>query len=475
MVILVAILALLAVSASAADSFSNKSSVDCGGLFLLHTSDKQFSVRGCNESDSIEVNNLTFFGGLSHYIFMGRYTDEWDVKGYNNLKFGNAGFESRFQYITLGVNASSLPFIQSNIEIHHPDSLFFLKAGIARGAPQIGTIRWLSKKKIDIVHEIPVEWQTNFIYRSLGAGTKIQNQELDFSIGLFKTNPRNPDEEYYVRDSINAFVVDGNYKAAFAKDTIQAFYAFANADIYLYGIMRQDESRKRFMYIPLEANAHLAEAEWKRKNIQAHMDFAYATGTMEANPNRFFETLAPNRALPTSVLKSLSFSFLQKNFRVDADIEALFLLGGVSLQLPIGHKLTFTPKINIDGYYGQGEADISKKTETNVIISTQSYIENYTRKLSSFGSILTLGGEISLGQTIAIDYSASQLIPFHISYREIRPGEAKEEPKEEDLDKPRKHGPRLFDEHKTKGDVPNKTSAAFRNGFATNLSVVFKI
>ena len=474
MVILAAIFALLVVSASAAESFSNKSSVDCGGLFFLQLGEKQFSARGCNENASIGINNLTLYGGLAHYRIMGRYTDEWDVKGVNDLKFGNAGFESRFKYTTLGVDISSLPFIRSKIEIHHPDSLFFFGASIMRGEPEIGNIRWISENKSDLVHEISVDWQTHFLYRHFDAGSKIANHQFGIFAGFFETSPENPSKEYYVRDSVQAIILGGNYKGNFAKDSVEARYIFADADIYLYGIMQQEESRKRFMYIPLNAQLHFAEAKWKRKYLQAHLDFAYATAQMDANPDRFFETLAPNRALPTSVLKALSFSFLKKNFRVDADIDAMGIFGGATLQWPIGHQLTFTPKINIDGYYAQGEADIRKKTENTVIISTQSYIEEFTRKLSSFGSVLTLGSELSLWKNLSIDYSVTQLIPFHISYREIRPGEVKEK-EEDERSHGGLHGPRLFEQEKTKGDVESTASAAFRNGFATSLSVVYRM
>ena len=480
MVILAAIFALLVVSASAAESFSNKSSVDCGGLFLLHTSDKQFSIRECNESASFDIKNLTLYGSLAHYRIMGRYSDKWDLKGTNEFKFGSTGFESRFKYTTLGVDVSSLPFIRSKIDIHHPDSLFYVGASLAKGDPEIGNIRWISENKRDIVHEISVDWQTHFLYEGLSASSKIGKQQFGVTAGLLQTNPENPDKEYYVRDSVQAIIIGGNYGVTLDKDTIEALYAFADADIYLYGIMHQEESRKRFMYVPLEAQLHFAEAKWKHENLKTHLDFIYVSGEMESNPDRFFETLAPNRALPTSVLKALSFSFLQKAFRTDVDLDAFGFFGGASYQWPLGNKFVFTPKVSIDGYYAQGEADIRQKTETKVIISAKSYVEEYTRKLSSFGSVLTLGCELSIGKNIALDYSMTQLIPFHISYKEVRPGEnsgtssqegsktgkgSKSESQKKD-DRPQDH---------VTGEVPNKASAAFRNGFATNFSLVYRI
>lgn len=470
---------LLAISTSAAETYSNKSSVDCGGLFLLHTSDKQFSVRECSERASIEVKNLTLYGSLAHYRIMGRYSDKWDIKGTNELKFGSVGFESRFKYTSLGVDVSSLPFIRSRIDIHHPDSLFYVGATIAKGDPEIGNIRWISENKRDFVHEISVDWQTHFLYKGLNVGSKIRDQQFHVTAGLLQTNPENPDKEYYVRDSVQAILLGGNYRTALGKDTLEAQYAFADADVYLFGIMQQGPSRKRFMYVPLEAQLHFAEAKWKRQNMQAHLNFIYVNGDMESNPDRFFETLAPNRALPTSVLKALSFSFLQKDFRIDTDLDAMGIFGGFAYQWPIGHKFIFTPKVNIDGYYAQGKADIRQKTETKVIISTKSYIDEYTRKISSFGSVLTLGSELAFGKNCSIVYNMAQLIPFYINYKEVRPGKKHEANKEDDHDKSgtsEKSPQKDFrpQDHVT-GEVPNKASAAFRNGFATNLSINFRI
>lgn len=470
----------IATSSEATNLFKSKSSVDCGGLFLLHTSDKQFSIRECNESASFDVKNLTLYGSLAHYRIMGRYSDKWDLKGTNELKFGSAGFESRFKYTTLGVDVSSLPFIHAKIDVHHPDSLFFVGASLAKGDPKIGNIRWISENKRDIVHEISVDWQTHFLYRGFNAGSKIGKQQISATAGFLKTNPENPDKEYYVRDSVQAIVLDGNYSLALNKDTIEAQYIFANADIYLFGIMQQESSRKRFMYVPLEANLHYAGARWKRQNMLAHMNFVYVNGEMDSNPDRFFETLAPNRALPSSVLKALSFSFLQKAFRTDVDLDVMGIFGGFAYQWPLGSKFIFTPKVRIDGYFVQGEVDIRQKTETKIIISAKSYIDEYTRKLSSFGSVLTLESELSIGKSLALDFSMTQLIPFHINYKEVRPREFHDANKQESTQKqggtkgtPHNKDDRPQD-HVT-GEVPNKVSAAFRNGFATNFSIVYRI
>lgn len=410
---------------------------------------------------------------------MSRYTDKWSIKGTNELDIGRVGFESRFKYATLNLSFNSLPSFHSTIGVHRPDSLLFGNATIALGSPKIVNIRWFSEKETDIVHELPASWQTHFLLWNISAGTKFENHQAELAYGYLKTDPKNPDRERYVRDSIQAFYLSGNYKGAFAKDTVEAFYAFANAGIYLFGITHEGTSRKRFMYFPIEASLHLAEAKWKRENLQAHLDFFHISGEMKSNPNRFFETLAANRALPTSVLKSISFAFLQKTFRVDADLNAFGFLGGATYQWHFGNRFTFAPRVNLDAFFAMGETNISKKSETTSFIILPSYVEANNRKISGFGSILTLGCEISKGKKLALDYSVMQLIPFHIGYKEKLLGEAAKKDSDNKNSSSGGHSSSIINlpsqHHDAKGDVPSKASAAFRNGFATNLSVIFKI
>lgn len=481
MVILLATLVLFTICANATESFSNKSSVECGGLFLLHASDKHFALKRCGISDTLTTNNSTFYGGFYHYDIRGRYTEKWELIGTNKQDVGSVGFEGRFSFATFEVEANSLPFINSKIDVHHPDSLFFLGASIAHGDPEIGNIRWLSENENDFVHEISVDWQTHFLYKQFALGTKFADNQFGIFAGAFETSPENPEKEYYIRDSVQAYIFGGNYGISFAKDTLHAFYAFVNADIYLYGIMQQDASRKRFLYIPLEMQIHYADASWKRKNLQASLNFIYAKGQIEENPDRFFETLAPNRALPTSVLKALSFSFLQKNFRVDADLDILGIFGDIAYQKTFGHKIAFTPQIALDGYYAHGEISLVKKIETKVVIQTKSYYEDHKREITSFGSFLTLGFELSLGSHFALNYKASQIIPFYIDYIDKHPEIESSNPNKSENSlshifqalQPdnKKHQPT----ETTSGDVPNKASAAFRNGFATNFSLVYRM
>lgn len=469
----------LGLAATTAVAINNSGLADCGGFFLLHTSDKQFSVRHCGVEDTLTIRNLQVHGGFRHIAFQGRYTDHWDIKGKNKLNMGNAGFESSFKYMTLGVDVYSLPFIKSSLTVHHQDSQFYLGTAIARGKIPIGNIRWISENKDDIVHEISVDWESHVLYRSLTGGGYLGKHHLEISGAYLKTTPENPDQERYIRDSINVFLLSGKYGTSLGKNRLQATYTYANANAALFGIFHQDESRKRFMYIPLEGQLHLWNALWQREKWQADLTGFILTGEMNANKDRFYETLAPNRVLPSSILKSLSFSFLQKNFRIEADLDAWGIIGGFQRHWKWGHRYALVPRVHLDTYYAAGNLDIEQDTETSILLSYSSVTENYRRELKSAGGIANLGIELKKEGpvSIALDYSVTQLLPLYLSYREIRPDEHAEAESSSEGSSGKSSGKGsnkdtgTSSHKKTSGDVETKMAGAFRNGFATHLGI----
>lgn len=485
------ILFILGVANIAAHSLSNTGFTDCGGLFLLHTSDKQFSARQCGINDQVEIQNLKVYGDLRHITYQGRYTDKWDIKGYNSLDIASAGFESRFNFTTLGVDVSSLPFVKSTLAIHPSNDFFRLSTSIARGSIELGNIRWISEHENDIVHEISVDWETHLLFRNISAEINPGVHHFRVSGTLLQSTPENPEKEYYIRDSINVMMVRGEYEANLGKSRLSLEYNYINADIYLYGIFHQESSYKRFMYVPLDAQLHWLLAQWKYNNLKTNLNYVHAAGRIEANQDRFFETLAPNRALPSSVLKSLSFSFLQKMFRIDADLDAMGIFGGAEYQWHFGHQYSFNPRASIDGYYASGSIDMDKQIETLVLLTYNKKNEIYRRELKSAGGILSLGAELRREGpiTIALDYSITQLIPVFSSYKEFLPGENSNENDDNENSGSGKSGSGKSgkgnssnsndssddqESQKKSGDLQTEKGVAFRNGFATHLGITVR-
>jgi uncharacterized membrane protein YgcG len=456
-------------------------------------SDKQFSAKQCGVHDSFEAENLKVYGDLRHITYQGRYsekTDHWDAKGFNSLDIATVGFENRFKYITLGVDVSSLPFIKSSLAVHRSDSLFRIGTSIGRGVIDFGNIKWFSEDYSDIVPEISVDWESHLFYRNLSAEFNPGIHHVGISGTYLQSSPRNPSKEYYVRDSINVLLLHGEYGATLGKHHLQLGYSFADANARLYGIFQQEESRKRFMYLPLEARLHLIQAGWEYGSLNTNLNYAHLTGKLSANQDRFYESLAPNRALPSSVLKSLSFSFLQKLFRIDADLDASGIFGGALYQWHFGKKYSINPSAGLEAYYASGTLDIDKKIETLILVTYNEQHEIYTRELKSAGGVASLGLELRReGRvSIALDYGIAQLIPVYISYKEFLPddnassdsgngnsgdGSGKGGSGKGGSSGSKNSGDQQ-DSKKKSGDLETEKGAAFRNGFATHLGITVR-
>jgi hypothetical protein len=472
------ILIVLGLAVNAALALSNVGLADCGGLFLLHLSDKQFSARSCSIRDSLSVGSYDFYGAFEHIAIQGRYSDQWHIKGVNEQNIASAGFEKHFKYVSVGLNINSYPFVTATISAHRLDSLFHAKATIASGTVSLGSISWLPEQENNIINSITADWESHVFYGSLEADYKIDNHYINLSLAYTKTEPHNPEKLYYVRDSASIITLGARYGHAFSHSRLNAGYSFTKADVTLYGIFHSEESHKRFMYMPLDATMHFGFANWSWERLRTHLEFAHIAGRLRSNPNRFFETLAPNRALPASVIKGLSFSFLQKVFRIDANLEASAILSGASYYWNLGSRFIFTPKVELDFFGASGELNVDKQIETTMIATRQINYENTRRKLNSIGSVLMLNCEVSKPSKnspviFALEYGISQIIPFYIDYKDYnadKPGEGSGSQSRISLPGIGGHSSKKpkDKEGSLDGDI---SSLIFRNGFATHLGV----
>ena len=430
---------------------------DCGGLFLLHQNDKQFSIKSCSIRDSLTVSNFELYGAFHHVAVHGRYTDGWSIKGLSRINVASAGFESRYKYITLGVLVNTFPMITSNISLHSKDSLFRANASISRGSIHLAELSWIPNKQTEMVGTIPIDWVSHVLYRHLSAESNFGNNYVNLSLNKIQTTPRNSEKEHYIRDSVNVLALNAKYRHDFGMSRLDASYLFVNADATLYGIFHSENSRKRFLYAPLEAALHMGLIQWEWEKLQIRLAYAHLSGTLKSNPNRFYETLAPNRILTSSAIQGLSFAFLQKVFRVDADLNAYGFLGGFSKQWHFKTRYEIVLSTGLDFYDASGEIKIKKDAETTKVMGARNaYSQNFHKELSSFGSVVSLGFEIrKKGRVeLSLDYGISQVIPFDIEYKDLN--------KERD-------GSQESNRSSSKGE--SVSSLLFRNGFATRLGM----
>ena len=379
--------------------------------------------------------------------------------------------------------------VMSTISVHREDSLFGASANLARGSINIGNISWIPDEKTEMVGPISVDWETHVLFRQLAANSKIANNYINLSLLHIKTTPYNPDKEHYIRDSANVIALSAKYDHVFEKSRLTASYTYANADITLYGIFHNEESRKRFMYMPLDAALHFGHFNWDWDALQTHLEYMHISGKLHSNPNRFFETLAPNRALSSSAIKGLSFAFLQKVFRVEANLDAFGFLGGINYRWNFGTQYKFIPKTGLDFFEASGDIDIHKRTETTKVLGTSNaYNESSKRKLNSFGSIISLGFEMSKKGRVewSIDYGITQMIPFYIDYRDLNAKKSEDEKTssgKNENESGKGSNSSNKNSQKTDKDVSKNKSGSlerdasallFRNGFATHLGVRVK-
>ena len=455
---------------------NNTGLADCGGLFLLHLSDKQFSAQSCSIRDSLKIDNYEVHASFQHSAIQGRYTDEWSIKGKNTQNIVTAGFEGNYKYVSFDVNINSYPAAMATLTYHPKDSLFKVKATLAGGAIELGNISWIPDHKTEMVGSITADWTSHVLYGGLSAEYNIAAHHINLSGAYLKSIPHNPDKPYYVRDSAGVLIMNANYGYDFSNSRLDASYTLAHANVTLFGIYHNEESRKRFMYMPLDATLHLLNAKWEWEQIRTRLEYFYLAGRLSSNPNRFYETLAPNRALPASVIKGLSFAFLQKTFRIDADLSTTALLGGGSYRWKFGKRYTITPTAGLDFFGIKGDLDINKKTETTRLATINTYKERTFRELSAIGSILSLECEIRKEGpvSLALVYGVSQIIPFYIDYKDYNSG-----PNGELI--PSQGGNPSPSGSGTPGDQGGKDKAGslegglsdllFRNGFATHLGI----
>ena len=466
----------LGFAVNAALAMSNTGLADCGGLFLLHLSDKQFSAKSCSIKDSLTVDNYKVYGSFEHFAIQGRYTDKWSIKGLNRQNIASAGFEGNYKYLSFDVNVSSYPFVKATLSAHPKDSLFKVNASFAGGSIDLGNMRWIPDQKTEMVGTISVDWVSHIFYGNLSAEYNIRAHHINLSGTYLKTSPHNPDKEYYVRDSAGALIISASYGYDFSNSHLDAGYTFANANATLYGIYHNEESRKRFMYMPLDATLHSLYAKWEREQVHAHLEYFHMAGRLSSNPNRFFETLAPNRALPASVIKGLSFSFLHKTFRVDADLSTSAILGGGSYRWNLGKRYVFTPTAGLDFFGIKGDLDIDKRTETTRFATINTYKEKTFRELSAIGTILSLECEIRKKGpvSLALVYGVSQIIPFYIDYKDQNSNKGVNAGDGTGPSQQHGSGPQSgtqSDKDKAGSLEGGLSDLLFRNGFATHLGI----
>lgn len=434
----------------------------CGSLFLLDGETAKLNAVQCSVSDSVQFGAHTVFASAGYDFVNGKWNDGWTLSLKRNALLGTAGFISDFKYISISVTASSAPAITSQLTAHTADSSLFAGTTFGRGNPFLMTVRWESENDSDQVHLIEADWETDYIRKGFVIGGNFKRNLLQTSYKQIRTTPVKPDKEYFIKDSSQISIWDTRYRHSFEKTALDVQYMQLFAKSEIIGNSYRDGSTKRFMYLPVKTIMQYGNIHWGNETFGLDAKGFAAYGKMEKNNDRFFETLAPNRLLPASVTQALSFSFLQKNYLVDADIDiAAATFGGYfNPHFNISEHTQIVPKFGLYGYYTYDELDIEKTSKTTSFIGYNSETEWWNWTLESTGLIADLGlamdwASQSKSFILSLEWGAMQIIPLKTDFRKKWESETSEEAAKT----------------KPEGTSP---SGIFKNGFATSLGIAFK-
>lgn len=434
----------------------------CGGLFLLDTKTAGLNATQCSTSDTIQAGIHSVFGDIGYYRAKAKWSDDWTLTLKRDALLGSAGFTSDFRYISLSATASSNPSITSELTVHTADSSFYAGTVLGKGKPVLATVRWESKNKNDEIHEIEGDWQTSYIRKGFVVGASYKKHHFQTHLEQIHTTPVNATSEYFIKDSSQIFIWDSRYRHDFGKSALNMQHVAISVQSNIIGNSYRDGSTKRFMYLPIKSRLYYDNIQWENDLFEVDARGILAYGKMEKDNRRFFETLAPNRLLPASVIQVLSFSFLQMNYLIEADLNiAAATLGGYfNPHFNITGNMQITPKAGLHGYYTYNDLEIEKKSETTSFIGYNSETEWWFWSLESTGLIASLG--VSLDKTsqdksrgLSLEWNATQIIPIKTDLRE-------------------KTDTKPAGKSSTKNPEGASPSGIFKNGFASGLAIRYR-
>lgn len=441
---------------------STQGLAQCGGLFLLDSETKKLSGTYCRIADSTQIDKYKATASLTHYQISGLWKDDWELSFKSNETIGSAGLAADFKNIGYSIAASSTPSLTASITAHTDHSGLYATALLERGSYELANIIWNSENEEDDVNHINALWKTEYIRKGMTIGANYKGNDFNAHLEQISTTPKNRTREYFAKDSTQIWIWNSRYAHQFKQSLLELSYTGASVDVNLFGNTYRDNSTKRFLYLPIEANLHYGDIRWETSLFGLEARGLKTDFHISKNHKRFFETLAPNRLLPTSLTQTLSFSFLQQNYLIDADLDiAAGTFGGhFSPTFNVTTHLSVTPKVEIHGYYTYDELGIDKTTEQTTFIAYKGYDESWFWTFESFGAITGLGFSLekkfeSIPNSLSLEWNAAQIIPFKTELHEHSKSDS--EP--------------ASSQKKSAG---SSSSGIFKNGFATHLGIAIQ-
>ena len=439
--------------ACAGFALNNSGLIGCDGLFLLNDGAKKVSLWGCRVGDSLNVDRWKFVAGMDYFRYKlnipydgGKDEKSWTLGSSESLSIGRVAVSKDFEYFGMDLAVNTLPSIRVSPRMHLPDSLLFAKAAISKGLLDFSGIEWESDWKEDYVPEIDAVYRSVFLLKEFSVGTNLKNHLLEGSFIYGATTPAVDDEWGYVfSDSSDFWATKANYLYRGKRNEFAASYAYLYADIRLFGLTREkgeETDEKRFAYFPLGIDLNLFELLWKHSFENGDILKTRAVyGTLEVNipweNRRFYETLAPNRALKKSILKTLSFSVFQRAFRVYGDVDVQLADAGFTYERnPQG---MFSPEVSFDLFYASYEAELYLRKESSGFFYVNHKTDSWKQNGYVVGSVIGLGARAqSASGKFFAGIHLDQLVPFYYDIENGKKAKKKtDSSKSSESDKPK--------------------------------------
>ena len=468
-------------------AWNNSGLVQCDGLFLLDRTSQKVFARACSARDSLQMGDWAFGASIGRAYYRldyhrNRAEDKysWNLKLGETLNTGHISLSKDFRFFGIDANVSAMPAIGVSPRFHLPDSLFHATASINAGLVELSGIHWHSDWQEDYVPEMDGTFRSHFLAKSFSAGSKFQNHLMQGEFSYGETSPAIEEQwGYAFSDSSDYWSTGLRYRYDGNQNIINLSYTYVYADLRLFGLMREngeEVSEKRFAYLPLGIDLNLFQASFRHRLDDGDSWKARALyGTLEVNSpwesRRFYETFAPNRALKSSVIKTLSFSVFQRSFRVYGDIDGKLADAGLDYEWNLGLcHWRLLPKVSLDGFYISYEAKLNTRSESSGFFYVSHSTATWEQDGYVMGMLAGLGMELnSPSNRFFSSVAMEQIIPIRIHTEKGEQEKAHESHDESPDDSTKKSGDSLA--HKWH----SISSSAFRNGFALHLQVGFRI
>ena len=323
-------------------------------------------------------------------------------------------------------------------------------------------------------------------------GSRVGRHNLQAEYVYGNTKPSVDDRLGYVlSDSSRFWTLGARYAYQGAQDEIQVFYNYVYADLRLFGLIREEYKdygvdEKRFAYLPIGLDVYVAGLNGKREASPA-FDFLYRLLYLQVNlvlpweSRRFYETLAPNKAIDNAALQMLSYSVFQRSFRMFGDIDATLVDAGIGLahETSLGNW-SLNPKIFLDVFSATLETSIYMRKETSGIFYFNHVTDLNEQKMSIYGLALSGGFRLNSPKRMFFaEFGVAQLIPLNFEQKKKNSFRLENYASQEE--DPFLIQPDIQDESVTNErnefsftkEIHNLSELAFKNGFAVTVALGF--